>query len=80
MHHYIRAVVVFAVQMERLAAEEDAGVRVHGCLVWRDRSIELPHDDRFRVVEEIVADAGDMLDEGDVEAFELGAGADARQK
>lgn len=39
--------------------EEDAGVGIHGCLVGGDGLVQFPHYDRFGVVEEVVADAGD---------------------
>lgn len=80
MHHHVSAIVVFAVEVERFAAQENTGVRVHGCLVRRDGPVKLPHDDGFWVVEEVMADAGDVFDEGNLEGFELSAGADARQK
>ena len=60
--------------------EEDAGVRVHGGLVGGDGAVELPHDDGFRVVEEVVADAGDVLDQGNVEGLELVTWADAGEE
>lgn len=47
--------------------EEDAGVRVHGRLVRGHGPVEFPHDDAFRVVEEVVADARDGGDDGDAE-------------
>ena len=47
--------------------EEDAGVRVHGGLIGGYGPVELPHDDAFRVVEEVVADSWDGGDDGDVE-------------
>ncbi len=49
------------------AGEEDAGVRVHGCLVGGYGAVQLPHYDAFRVIEEVVADARDRGHDGDVE-------------
>ena len=49
------------------AGEEDAGVGVHGCLVRGDGLVEFPHYDALGVVEEIVANAGDGGDNGNVE-------------
>lgn len=40
------------------AAEEDAGVGVHGGLVGWDGAGEFPHDDGFGVVDEVFAYAG----------------------
>lgn len=68
MHHYVgdaRGVVVVAVAGG--PSEEDAGVRVHGCLVGGHGPVEFPHDDAFWVVEEVVADAWDGGDDGDAE-------------
>lgn len=59
------------------AGEEDAGVGVHGRLVRGHGPVQFPHDDAFRVVEQVVPDAGDGGDHGDVEGGELGGGADA---
>lgn len=75
MHHYVgdsRGVVG--------AGEEDAGVRVHGCLVRGHGPVELPHYDAFGVVEEVVADAWDGGDDGDGEGGQMGGGADAGEE
>ena len=71
MHHDIRDLAVVTRRVRHLAAQEDARVRVHGRLVWRDRLVQLPDHDRFRVVEQVLADAGDVLHDGDPELFEL---------
>lgn len=49
------------------AGEEDTCVGVHGCLVGGHGLVQFPHYDAFRVVDEVVADAGDGGDDGDVE-------------
>lgn len=72
MHHYVGDAGGVAGP-----GEEDAGVRIHGCLVGGDGLVQFPHYDRFGVVEEVVADAGDGGGEGDGEGGELGRGADA---
>lgn len=64
----------------RGAGEEDAGVRVHGRLVRGHGPVEFPHDDAFRVVEEVVADAGDRGDDGDAEGGQMGGGPDAGEE
>ncbi len=46
------------------AAEEDPGVAVHGCLVGWYGSVEFPHYDRFGMIEQVVADAGNVFDHG----------------
>ena len=71
MHHDIRDLAVAARRVRHLAAQEDARIRVHGRLVWRDRLVQLPDHDRFRVVEQVLADAGDVLHDRDPELFEL---------
>ncbi|GJC98195.1 hypothetical protein ColKHC_07021 [Colletotrichum higginsianum] len=63
-----------------LAAQEDAGVRVHGGLVGGHGLLELPHDDGLRVVLQVLADAGEVVDDGDAEVVELLLGADAGQQ
>ena len=62
MHHYVG----YAGRVPG-PREEDAGVRVHGRLVGGDGSVQFPHYDRFRVVDEVVADAGDGGDGWDSE-------------
>jgi len=53
------------------AAKEDAGIRVHGGLVEWDRLVELPHDNGFRVVKEVLANAGKIFHDGNGERREL---------
>ena len=60
------------------AAEEDPRVAVHRCLVRWDRAVEFPDDDRFRVVQEVVADSRDRVDDGDAEGGELLRGTNTR--
>ena len=62
MHHYVG----YAGGVVR-SGEEDAGVRVHGCLVGGDGPVQFPYYDAFGVVEEVVADAGDGGYDGDGE-------------
>lgn len=72
MHHYVGDAGGVAG-----AGQEDAGVGIHGRLVGGHGPVQFPHYDAFRVVEEVVADAGDGGDEGDGEGTQLGGGADA---
>ena len=69
--------VGFAGGVGGLAAQEDAGVTVHGRLVGGHGFVELPHDDGLRVVLEIGADAFDVGNDGDREAVELFGRPDA---
>ena len=62
MHHYVGD----AGRMPR-TGEENAGVRVHHCLVGGYGSIEFPHYDAFGVIEEVVTDAWNRSDDGYVE-------------
>lgn len=63
-----------------LAAEEDAGVRVHGRLALRHGLVELPHDDGLGVVLQILAHTGNVLHDGDVQGLELILGAQTREE
>lgn len=49
----------------RFPPQKDARVRVHGRLVGRDRPVEFPDDNGLRVVEQVLADAGEVFDHGD---------------
>ncbi|KAL5874482.1 hypothetical protein ACKVWC_011604 [Pyricularia oryzae] len=60
----------------RLAAEEDAGVRVHGGLALGHGLVELPHDDALGVVDEVLADALHVADDGDAKRLELVLGSE----
>ena len=73
MHHQVGGFVGGAGR----AAEEDPRVAVHGGLVRGHGAVEFPDYDRFRVVEEVVADSGDWMDDGDAEGGELPRGTDA---
>jgi hypothetical protein len=80
VHHYVCPVAVSARRVGYLAAEEDAGVRVHGGLVLGHGLVQLPDDDALGVVEEVLADAGNVLDNGDLKGGELVFGAETREK
>lgn len=76
VHHYVGGLV----GVGGGAAEEETGVGVHGCLVWGHGRVEFPHYDCFGVVEEVGADAGDVVYEGDAQGLELLRGADAGEE
>lgn len=80
MHHDVDNLAVVAVRIGRFAAEEDARVGIHGGLVRRDGLVELPDDDALRVVEQVLAHAGNVLDDGDAEGGELVLGAETGQE
>lgn len=73
VHHYVGGLV----RVGGGAAEEETGVGVHGCLVWGHGRVEFPHYNCFGVVEEVGADAGDVVYEGDTQRLELLRGTDA---
>lgn len=78
MHHDISSVAVLACSVCGLAAKEDTGVRVHGGLVGGNRSGELPHDDGLWMVNQVLADARNVLDKVEAQAFKLATGSQAR--
>lgn len=80
MHHDVYPVAVIASCVGGLAAEENACVRVHSCLVLRDGLVELPDDDALGVVEQVLTHTGDVLDDGYAERGELVLGAQTREK
>lgn len=80
VHHDIGPVAVLAGGVGRLATQEDAGVGIHGGLVRGHGLVEFPDDDALRVVEEVFAHAGDVLDDGDAEGGELLLGAQAGEE
>ena len=81
MHHYVCCAVVVLIRVaDRFAPEKDAGVGVHGCLIWRDGAVELPHDDGFGVVEKVAADARDVFYDRDAKVFELCPGTNSREE
>lgn len=80
VHHDVGVLGVVAVGVGDLAAEEDAGVRVHGGLVGGDGLVELPHDDGLGVVDQVLTYTGEVLDNGDVEGRELLLGAETGEK
>ena len=73
MHHHVGWFVRGAAR----SSKEEACVAVHGCLMRWDRAVEFPDYDRFRMVEEVVAESGDRMDDGDAEGGELLWGTDA---
>lgn len=80
MHHDVCNVAVVAVGVGDLAAQEDSGVRVHGCLVGWHGLVQLPHDDGFGVVEQVLADTGNVLDYLDAEILQLLLGSQTGQQ
>lgn len=74
MHHNIRGLAVIFVGIGRFAAEKDASVRVHCCLVEGYGRVEFEHYDAFGVVEEVFADAGDVPYYWNIQGGELFAG------
>jgi hypothetical protein len=80
VHHDISGIAVVASSVGGLSSEEDTGVRVHGGLVSRNGLVELPHDDGLGVVEEVLADTGNVLDNRDAKTLQLGLGANTRVK
>lgn len=77
VHHEIGSIAIVTGGVGGLAAQEDAGIRVHGGLVGGDGAVQLPHDDALGVVEEVLANTRNVLDNRDAEALELGARANA---
>lgn len=80
MHHNVCGIAISVVLVGLLAAEEDTGVRVHGGLVGRNGLVQLPHDDGLGVVEQVLADTGDVLDDGNLELVELLLGSKTGQE
>lgn len=80
VHHHVGGVTVVAGGVGGLAADKDTGVRVHGGLALGHGLVELPHDDGLGVVDEVLTDTGNVLDDVDAEALELGLGAQAGEQ
>ncbi|KAI6757402.1 hypothetical protein HG531_003227 [Fusarium graminearum] len=80
VHHDIGSIAVVASGILRLTSKEDTCIRVHGGLVGRDSLVQLPHDDGLGVIEKVLANTGDVLDNGDVERLKLSLGANTRVK
>lgn len=63
-----------------LATQENTRIRVHGRLALRHLLVQLPDNDRLRVVLQVLADTGNVLDDGDVQLLELVLGTKTREQ
>ncbi|KFL61125.1 uncharacterized protein TERG_11965 [Trichophyton rubrum CBS 118892] len=80
VHHDVGAVTIEPGCVDGLAAKEDTCIGVHGGLVWWNGLVELPHDDGFGVVDQVLSHARHVLDDGDGERGELLAWSNAREQ
>lgn len=80
VHHDISAVTVEPGCVDGLAAKEDTCIGVHGGLVWWNGLVELPHDDAFGVVDQVLSHTRYVLDDGDRERRELLAWSNTRKQ